>query len=71
MKHLNLLLDSALAKKQDANNDSHDFTIHFDPAIVLDPSKMYKAALNELVTMFRKNVTTTNSNGRKKKTRIG
>ncbi|KAL9974368.1 hypothetical protein ACROYT_G011392 [Oculina patagonica] len=51
MKHLNLLLNSAIAKKSDARNEPHDFKIHFSPPIVLDPSKRYKAAMNELVTM--------------------
>lgn len=51
MKHLNLLLNSAIAKKSDARNEPHDFKIHFTPPIVLDPSKRYKAAMNELVTM--------------------
>ncbi|KAL9954527.1 hypothetical protein ACROYT_G042077 [Oculina patagonica] len=51
MKHLNLLLNSAIAKKSDARNEPHNFQIHFDPPIDLDPAKRYKAALNELVTM--------------------
>jgi len=51
MKHLNLLLNSSIAKKNDARNEPHDFKIHFTPPIVLDPSKRYKAAMNELVTM--------------------
>ena len=49
--HFNLLLDSQLAKQNNANSKSHDFTINFDPPIALDPSKSYKAALNELVSM--------------------
>ena len=49
--HFNLLLDSQLAKQNNANSKSHDFTIKFDPPIALDPSKSYKAALNELVSM--------------------
>ena len=49
--HFNLLLDSQLAKQNNANSKSHDFTIKFDPPIALEPSKSYKAALNELVSM--------------------
>ena len=49
--HFNLLLDSQLAKKNDAYSKSHDFTIKFDPPISLDPSKSYRAALNEVVSM--------------------
>ena len=47
----NLLLDSSLAKQQRKGQKSHDFTIHFNPPIELDPRKKYKAALNELITM--------------------
>ena len=49
--HFNLLLDSRLAKQNNANSKSHDFTINFDPPIALDPVKKYRAALNELVSM--------------------
>ena len=49
--HFNLLLDSQLAKQNNANSKSHDFTINFDPPIALDPEKSYRAALNELVNM--------------------
>ena len=48
---LSILLDSQIAKQQNPNQKSHDFTIRFDPPIVLDRNKNYKAALNELVTM--------------------
>ena len=48
---LSILLDSQIAKQQNPNQKSHDFTIRFDPPIVLDKNKNYKAALNELVTM--------------------
>ena len=49
--HFNLLLDSQLAKQNNANSKSHDFAINFDPPIALDPYKTYRAALNELVSM--------------------
>ena len=49
--HFNLLLDSQLAKQNNANSKAHDFTINFDPPIALDPVKKYRAALNELVSM--------------------
>ena len=49
--HFNLLLDSQLAKQNNANSKSHDFTVNFDPPIALDPEKSYRAALNELVNM--------------------
>ena len=48
--HFNLLLDSQLAKQNNANSKSHDFKINFDPPIALDPEKSYRAALNELVS---------------------
>ena len=48
---LSILLDSQIAKQQNPNQKSHDFTIRFDPPIVLDRNKNYKAALNKLVTM--------------------
>ena len=48
---LAILLDSQIAKQQNPNQKSHDFTIRFDPPIVLDRNKNYEAALNELVTM--------------------
>ena len=48
---LSILLDSAIAKQQNKNQKSHDFTIRFDPPIALDKNKNYKAALNEVVTM--------------------
>ena len=48
---LSILLDSQIAKQQNSNKKSHDFTIRFDPPIILDKNKNYKAALNELVTM--------------------
>ena len=48
---LSILLDSQIAKQQNPNKKSHDFTIRFDPPIVLDRNKNYKAALDELVTM--------------------
>ena len=48
---LSILLDSQIAKQQNPNQQSHDFTIRFEPPIVLDKNKNYKAALNELVTM--------------------
>lgn len=53
MRQLNLLLDSSLARRQTngQNQVSQDFTIFFDPPIILDPSKNYKAGLNELVSM--------------------
>ena len=51
MAHFNLLLDSQLAKQNNAYSRSHDFTINYDPPIALSPSKTYKAALNELVSM--------------------
>ena len=47
----NLLLDSQLAKQNNTNSRSHDFTINFDPPIALPPDKTSKAALNELVSM--------------------
>ena len=46
-----ILLDSAIAKQQNKNQNSHDFTIRFDEPIVLDKNKNYKAALNDVVTM--------------------
>ena len=48
---LSILLDSQIAKQQNPNQKSHDFTIRFDPPIVLNKNKNYKAALNEVVTM--------------------
>ena len=48
---LSILLDSAIVKQQNKNQKSHDFTIRFDPPIVLDKNKNYKAALNEVVNM--------------------
>ena len=51
MSHFNLLLNSHLAKHNNASSRTHDFTINFDPPIILSPSKTYKAALNEVVTM--------------------
>ena len=48
---LSILLDSQIAKQQNPNQPTHDFTIRFDPPIVFDRNKNYKAALNELVTM--------------------
>lgn len=53
MRGLNLLLDSSLAKRNPNGRKqvSEDFTIFFDPPIFLDPSKRYKAALDELVSM--------------------
>ena len=48
---LSILLDSQIAKQQNPRQPTHDFTIRFDPPIVLDRNKNYKAALNELVTM--------------------
>ena len=48
---LSILLDSAIAKQQNKNQKSHDFTIRFDEPIVLDKNKNYKAALNEVVSM--------------------
>ena len=44
-------MDSQIAKQQNPNQKSHDFTIRFDPPIVLDRNKNYKAALTEVVTM--------------------
>jgi len=50
---LNLLLDSSLAKRErnGLNQKSQDFTIFFNPPIVLDQEKNFKAALNRLITM--------------------
>ena len=48
---LSILLDSAIAKQQNKNQKSHDFVIRFDPPIVWDKNKNYKAALNEVATM--------------------
>ena len=48
---LSLLLDSQIAKVQKPTAISHDFTIRFDPPIVLDPNKNWKASLNKLVSM--------------------
>ena len=48
---LSILLDSAIAKQQNKNQKSHDFTIRFDPPIVLNKNKNYKAALNKVVNM--------------------
>ena len=48
---LSILLDSQIAKQQNPNQQSHDFSIRFEPPIVLDRNKNFKAALNELVTM--------------------
>ena len=52
MTILNLLLDSSLAKKTyNHNQKSHDFTIYFNQPIELNKNRIYKAALNELITM--------------------
>ena len=48
---LSILLDSQIARQQNPNQQSHDFSIRFNPPIVLDRNKNFKAALNELVTM--------------------
>lgn len=48
------MLDSFLAKQQagGGTQKSHDFTIHFDPPIMLkDTNRNYEAALNKLTTM--------------------
>lgn len=49
----NLLLNSNLAKLQrnNANQASHDFTIHFTPPFRQGNKDKYKAALNKLITM--------------------
>ena len=50
--HLNIILDSSLAKLQNKNNNkSHDFKIFFNPAIELDRNKNYKIALNRLMSI--------------------
>ena len=52
--HLNLILDSSLAKLQEENshnNKTHDFKIYFNPAIELDRNKTYKIAMNHLISM--------------------
>ena len=47
------MLDSNLAKQQrnDTNQASHDFTIHFNPPFVLDSQNKHKPALNKVITM--------------------
>ena len=48
---LQIILDSQIAKLQNKNQKSHDFTIRFDPTIVLDKNKNYKVALDQVFTM--------------------
>ena len=48
---LQIILDSQIAKLQNPNQKSHDFTIRFDPPIVLGRNKNYKVALDQVFTM--------------------
>ena len=48
---LQIILDSQITKIQNPNKKSHDFTIRFDPSIVLDKNKNYKVALDQVFTM--------------------
>ena len=51
--HLSLILDSSLAKLQRNNHNqaSQNFRIYFEPPINLNPNKIYKIAMNKLISM--------------------
>ena len=52
MTEINLILSSTFAKKQrTTGQNAHDFTIHFNNPIQLDPNKDYKMALKEITEM--------------------